>query len=60
MSWQQLVEQFLVHCDVERGLAPNTVLACRHDLTAWRSFLDQADSQASPPEVEEATSRVRR
>jgi site-specific recombinase XerD len=51
VSWQQLVEQFLVHCDVERGLCANTLMAYRQDLTAWRSFLDRADLPASPSEV---------
>ena len=48
MSWQQLVEQFLIHCDVERGLSPNTIIAYRYDLAIWQRFLAQSASGTVP------------
>ena len=40
MTNQALVEIFLNHCAVERGLSKNSVAAYRRDLTKFCDFLD--------------------
>jgi len=38
MQLAKLIDDFLFHCEVERGLAMNTVLAYRRDLEHFRQF----------------------
>lgn len=38
--WERWVDEFIAHCEFERGLAANTVSAYRRDLASWRRFCE--------------------
>lgn len=40
MTLDDLVEDYLFHCEIERGLALNTVEAYRHDLMSFKRYVD--------------------
>jgi len=52
-SLAQLVEEYLRHLSIERGLAKNTVAAYRRDLTGYLQFL-QKSKISEPSEISEA------
>ncbi len=43
MSLEKLVDSYLRHLTIERGMAKNTVLAYRRDLALYLSFLEQRE-----------------
>lgn len=53
-SLAQLVDEYLRHLSIERGLAKNTVAAYRRDLSSYLVFL-QKSSILQPSEISEAT-----
>lgn len=44
MQIDQLMKEFLFHCEVERGLSPHTLDAYRHDLLQFVGFVGAASS----------------
>ena len=50
----QLVEEYLRHLSIERGLAKNTVAAYRRDLTGYLQFLEK-NRISNPVEITEET-----
>ena len=50
----QLVEEYLRHLSIERGLAKNTVAAYRRDLSGYLLFLDR-NRISNPVEITEET-----
>jgi len=44
MKLSILIEDFLFHCEVERGLAPHTIDSYRHDLKQFISFVGARSS----------------
>jgi integrase/recombinase XerD len=50
----QLVEEYLRHLSIERGLAKNTVAAYRRDLTGYLAFLEKSKI-SEPSEINETT-----
>jgi len=53
-SLAQLVDEYLRHLSIERGLAKNTVAAYRRDLSSYLLFL-QKSNISQPSEITEAT-----
>jgi integrase/recombinase XerD len=53
-SLAQLVEEYLRHLSIERGLAKNTRAAYRRDLSGYLHFL-QKNEISKPSEIDEAT-----
>ena len=43
MSLEKLVDSYLRHLTIERGMAKNTVMAYRRDLALYLSFLEQRE-----------------
>lgn len=51
---EKLINRYLRHLTVERGLAKNSILAYRSDLTEYQRFLEE-QSIGSPAEIAETT-----
>lgn len=45
MILDDLVDDYLFHCEIERGLALNTVEAYRHDLMSFRRYVNTEDAR---------------
>jgi len=63
VSWRRLVERYLDHLAVERGLAGNTVAAYRRDLVALGAALEEAGRDlltALPADLAAEIRRMRR
>lgn len=56
MTNQALVEIFINHCAIERGLSKNTIAAYRRDLEKFLRFLKNKDESLKDLESEEITS----
>ena len=53
-SLAQLVDEYLRHLSIERGLAKNTVAAYRRDLMGYLAYL-QKQKVSEPSEISETT-----